>query len=546
MTCECEWTLELQKPTKGRKRLSVAAGQQEHLPLRFDLPAKLPPGKYQLSATFRFSNGENQQDSFSINVLDKSHASSPSPLNGERAGVRGENASGPVSDRVALFDPKDETRALLKLMGIRTEPVKAGDDLSRYEILVIGKAALTVGGPAPDIQRVRVGLKVIVFEQTSEVLEKRFGFRVAEYGLRQVFPRIPDHPVLAGLTAENLHDWRGEATILPSRLKYELRPRYGPTVQWCDIPVTRIWRCGNRGNVVSVLIEKPARGDWLPILDGGYSLQYSPLMEYREGNGLVLFCQLDVTGRSEVDPAAEVLVRNLLRYVSGWKPTPRRKALYAGDPAGKKHLEAAGVPVTSYGGETLSRDQVLVVGPGGGQMLTDRKEVIGDWLKTGGDLLAIGLDEQQDAAFLPLKVATKRGEHISTYFEPASVNSLLSGIGPTEVHNRDPREFPLVSGGVQPIGDGILAKANNANVVFCQIAPWQFDPAKQMNLKRTYRRASVLVSRLLANMGAAGATPLLERFHQPLDGAKAEKRWLDGLYLDQPEEWDDPYRFFRW
>jgi len=25
-----------------------------------------------------------------------------------------------------------------------------------------------------------------------------------------------------------------------------------------------------------------------------------------------------------------------------------------------------------------------------------------------------------------------------------------------------------------------------------------------------------------------------------------ERRWLDGLYLDAPEEWDDPYRFFRW
>jgi hypothetical protein len=23
-------------------------------------------------------------------------------------------------------------------------------------------------------------------------------------------------------------------------------------------------------------------------------------------------------------------------------------------------------------------------------------------------------------------------------------------------------------------------------------------------------------------------------------------RWLEGLYLDVPEEWDDPYRFFRW
>ena len=34
--------------------------------------------------------------------------------------------------------------------------------------------------------------------------------------------------------------------------------------------------------------------------------------------------------------------------------------------------------------------------------------------------------------------------------------------------------------------------------------------------------------------------------NSPVAPAKPEKRGLDGLYLDQPEEWDDPYRFFRW
>jgi hypothetical protein len=47
-------------------------------------------------------------------------------------------------------------------------------------------------------------------------------------------------------------------------------------------------------------------------------------------------------------------------------------------------------------------------------------------------------------------------------------------------------------------------------------------------------------------MGVAGSTPLLSRFHGPVDAAKSEKRWLDGLYLDAPEEMDEPYRFFRW
>src|SRR5262249_14907662 len=160
----------------------------------------------------------------------------------------------------------------------------------------------------------------IVFEQSARILEQRFGFRVAEYGLRQVFPRVPDHLLLAGLGVEQLRDWRGEATLLPARLEYTLRPRHGPTVQWCGIDVSHLWRCGCRGSVASVLIEKPARGDFLPVLDGGYALQYSPLLEYREGKGLVLFCQMDVTGRTETDPAADTLVRNILAYVSTWNP----------------------------------------------------------------------------------------------------------------------------------------------------------------------------------------------------------------------------------
>jgi beta-galactosidase len=383
---------------------------------------------------------------------------------------------------------------------------------------------------------------VIVFEQTSAVLEKRLGFRVEERGLRRVFARVPDHPLVAGLAAERLRDWRGAATILPPRLTYEMRPAHGPTVQWCDIPVTRVWRCGNYGNVASVLIEKPARGDFLPILDGGFALQYSPLLEYREGKGMVLFCQMDVTGRTEFEPAADTLVRHLLHYVSAWKPAPRREAAYVGEPAGKSYLESTGVSAHSYEGGDLSPSQVLIVGPGGGQKLTAQ---FAHWIKAGGNVLAIGLDEADTNAWLPSKVATQKAEHIAAYFRASGMDSPLIGVGPAEVHNRDPRQLPLVSGGAQIVGDGVLAKAEGANVVFCQLAPWQFE-GETSNLRRTHRHVSFLVSRLLANLGVSGSTPLLERFHQAVEAGKPEKRWSNGLYLDQPQEWDDPYRFFRW
>jgi hypothetical protein len=527
VSCACSWSLDLPQPAAGNKTVSVPTGEQARLSLRFVLPATLAPGTYALSATVRFGNGETQKDSFAIHVL-------PPPLRAA-AGVR-----------IALLDAEGETGKLLAALKVRFEAVEVTADLSGYDMLIVGKGALSPDGPGPDISRVRDGLKVIVLEQTAKVLEERFGFRVAEHGLRQAFKRVPDHPLLTGLAADHLRDWRGAATLVPARLPYTLRPRHGPTVRWCGIEVARAWRCGCRGNVASVLIERPARGDFLSILGGGFGLQYSTLLEYREGRGMVLFCQMDVTGRTESDPAAATLVRNIIHYVSAWKRRPGRQALYVGEPAGQRHLEAAGLSPGTFTKEVLTADKVLIVGPGAGRKLAGDAAAIQQWLKDGGHLLAVGLDGDEVKAFLPFKVVMKKAEHIAAYFEPAGSRSLLAGIGPADVHNRDPRELPLVAGGALVIGNGILATADGANVVFCQLVPWQLAHDKQMNLRRTFRRASCLVTRLAANMGAVGSTPILTRFRSPVDSSRSEQRWLTGLYLDTPEEWDDPYRFFRW
>jgi hypothetical protein len=492
------------------------------------LPDDLPRGCYTLRARFAFDDGEVQDDAFAFDVLARPDAVS----------IR--------SARIALYDPKGETAALLKALRVAFEPVGADADLATFDLLVVGRGALTIDGLAPRIDRVRDVLRVLVFEQTSQALERRLGFRAVEYGLRQAFPRVPDHPLLAGLAADHLRDWRGSATLLPPRLDYELRPMHGPTVRWCDIPVSRAWRCGNRGSVASVLIEKPARGDFLPIVDGGFGLQYSPLLEYREGRGRVLFCQLDVTARTEPDPAADTLVRHLLEYATTPPPPrPARAVAYVGEPAGLAHLRSTGIPARRFEGEGLDAGQVLVVAPGAGPGLAPRRREITAWLDAGGRLLAIGCDQDQLAAILP-EVRTRKAEHIAAVFEPPPSASPLAGVGPADVHNRDPRDLPLVSGGADALGDGVLAVARDSHVVFCQLVPWQFAPDGPPNVKRTYRRATFLVSRLLGNLGVAAETPLLGRFHTPVASPDPGRRWDSGLYLDRPEEWDDPYRFFRW
>jgi hypothetical protein len=208
-------------------------------------------------------------------------------------------------------------------------------------------------------------------------------------------------------------------------------------------------------------------------------------------------------------------------------------------------VRAAAVYMTMSATKTEGGNVHVCVGvESGGQKVAGSAATIAPWLNAGGNLLAIGLDAQEANAFLPFQLTTKKAEHIAASFEPFGASSLLAGVAPADVHNRDPRDFPLVSAGATVIGNGILARAGN--VVFCQLAPWQFQDNKQPNLKRTYRRTSFLLSRLLANMGVAASTPVLPRFSRPVTAAPSEHRWLEGLYLDQPEEWDDPYRFFRW
>lgn len=523
LSFQCDWSLGVTPAVTGKKDLTVETGQQARVPLTFDLPSILAPGTYELRATVRFGDGQQQADAFTIHVL----PALPRP-----------QANAPV----LVFDPRGETAALFEKLGLPFKRVDADARPTAGDTLVIGKHALTPDGPAPDVSRVREGLRVVLFEQSSQALERRLGFRVVEYGLRQVFPRIPDHPALAGLATEHLRDWQGDATNFTPQLTYQSVPMHGPTVRWCDIPVSRVWRCGNRGSVASVLIEKPARGDFRPILDGGFGLQYSPLLEHRDGKGLVVFCQMDVTGRSADDPAAQALATNLMSYVASWKAPPTRRAVYAGEAEGKAHLESIGVAVTAYDGQALTADDVLIVGPGGGRAIVPQAGALSQFLATGGHAVAIGLD-RDDAKSLSPVILTQR-EHVGAVFEAPGIASPFAGVGAADTLIREPRNLRLLTAGPQSLGDGVLGASGN--VVFCQLAPWKFDPRGTPNLKWSFRRTSVLLARVLANQGVAGATPLLDRLHTPTTPAKPEKRWLDGLYLDTPEEWDDPYRFFRW
>ena len=77
--------------------------------------------------------------------------------------------------------------------------------------------------------------------------------------------------------------------------------------------------------------------------------------------------------------------------------------------------ESAGISPAAYAGN-LSADQILVVGPGGGEQLAANATAVKDWVRAGGHVLALGLTGEDASALLPSQARTTTGEHIAAYF----------------------------------------------------------------------------------------------------------------------------------
>jgi hypothetical protein len=255
-----------------------------------------------------------------------------------------------------------------------------------------------------------------------------------------------------------------------------------------------------------------------------------------------------------VRPRAGRRLQPAVRAVAGIPRRQRHGSLLPGgreQPRGARsgrtdaRAQHAGIcrQVAAEGG-ALSNDELLIVGPGVGRGLAAYAAAIGAFLKQGGHLLALGATQEEANSFLPFKVAMKTAEHMAAYFPAQDENSLFAGINPAGVLSREPRQLPLLvaDADVEVLGDGVLARAKNANVVFCQMVPWTYDLKDMHNLKTSYRHSTDLVNRLLGNMGVRGTTTLLARFASPAAKNAVPKE----LYVDTPVEADDPYRAFGW
>lgn len=253
-----------------------------------------------------------------------------------------------------IYDPKGlTTQYLQEISMLELKPLAADAAINIEEIqepIIIGREALD--DPAQIVwlpDAIQKG-KVLFFEQSYDALTKRLGFRANIHGLRELFVTKDIHQAFrdcvspmeddeerAANTA--LKNWRGASTLTPPFLDLPENETHNPKWNWLGFENTRVWTAGNQGNVASVLIEKPEIGNWRPLAVGGFDLQYTPLLELVVDKGRTIFCQLDVTNRTENDPVADRIACRLIHYLIYAPETAvKRKVYYAGGPEGRALL----------------------------------------------------------------------------------------------------------------------------------------------------------------------------------------------------------------
>lgn len=403
------------------------------------------------------------------------------------------------------YDPHGDTTAWLKSAGAK---VLAWDtattpDAGKFPALVIGRHAFT--GRAPDelnfltariMAYAEAGGVVLLQGQDPQWLRDNTALRFHHHVSRRLWP-VPTeaaHPLVAGLDGEDCRDWRGSGTLRPPEENTGL---VKPSSRFPNFG----WHWGNRGSVASLMLEKPHRSGWTPLLEGEFDLAWTPLAELRVGQGMILFNGLDLEGRTEREPVAALMARRLVAYLDG-AALKRLAALpaggaavYLGGDADARRLEALGLKFERA--QTPPTESALVVV---GRGATFHEAELRDCLAEGGRAL-----------FLPgSEAALQFGWTTATNAYRGATSNLptwpeLAGISLSDLRPRTDLVCPLLVAGEgrETAANGAIGRVRvgRGEALFLQLDPDALDADTKTYLRFTRWRFTRTLSQLLANLG---------------------------------------------
>ena len=395
--------------------LMVGSFSRQCVPFTFTAPdvAKTTDAEIRISVTDKSTGRLIASDTFALRILPKR---TPAPL----AGMK-----------LSVVDPEGETSAMLRTLGAELEPYAPGK--AEQSLLVVGRGALrhkTGAFPfkAEDVAR---GLRVLVFEQHCLELAD-MGLENEDRAPRIAFARVQDHPFMKDMDDESLRDWRGRGSLTNDWV-WDRRSQN-----------KRIPAGTKRGTVATSVIRTPHLGPFQNVVECEFDMAYSPLVVWPHGRGQITFCQLDVTGRHEQEPAARVFVENLVRACSAPCAEAQDKTAVCLDGRSRSLVESQGFAVEASADSFDPRRHVVALHGSDVKTLTARRAQIEVFVKDGGDLLVLHPEEAllSDPLFKGIQL---RKEAMNRAGKTAPKHPLLKGAGPQLIHWREKVEMPVMS-----------------------------------------------------------------------------------------------------
>lgn len=379
--------------------------------------------------------------------------------------------------KVCCYDAKGLTSALLERIGASLEKIKSAKDFSVMpdnSTLVIGRESLDsflkIVKPEELSAKIKSGLRVLIMEQG---LDSVLGPYMKEIRLRNQFIKTLGHPAAAGLSDSDFAQWRGTSSLTPSH------PQWEPASEYTEYNNHQMFgKWGNEGIVSTLPLRRPQHGNFRTLISGGFDQEWAALIEFYQGKGCAVFCQADVSGRSQNDPAAETLVLQTIEYLKSYKAPELGAAAFCGDVKTLEWLKRFDPELTN----SPEKANLLLAGPGGDPVIQkqwlekyvkeDGKTMIVLWPGTGSDLkwispdISISLIKEHDKQF-----------YKAVLTDAEKQNKLFDGVSADDFFFRFRRpELPLltkVPAGGKILAGGIFAEipSGKGRVIICMLDP---------------------------------------------------------------------------
>ncbi|MCM8768700.1 MAG: hypothetical protein NC911_03325 [Candidatus Omnitrophica bacterium] len=430
-----------------------------------------------------------------------------------------------IDGQVALIDSSGQTARLLEEMGVSYQifdeaTIDAGQwSWHRFPLLIIGKnsypeAVRLFQGQLPFQDAIRDGLNLLVLEQSCRQVA---GLKLENVNGRQVFVRDQFHPVFSGLGNQDFSDWRGESYLLPAYQPWHpasdpLGDNASKHGQLNSFGQRRFWPWSNKGMVATFAFEKPQVGCFRVLMDCGFDLLYTPLVEVKEGKGRILFNQLDLVDHYGREPVATLLLGRMINYLVLRDQLPVRKMGYVGGEKGKEFLKQLGVDYQ----EGWQEGVTYVSLEESGEKLSP--EVLKDYVYQGG-IVVVTLKSQREALLLPGLV---KGERKKLDKPGLLSDPVFSGLGPSEFFFRQTTEiFQVVSVGEKPVENGVAGVLfyGKGKIIYVQVDPSMFEDWWQKS--KGWR----IYSTIFANLGVGSRTRI---DMTAISGYGLPEEWLPG------------------